>query len=304
MVYKYISRRYVMSYKVDNAIIMAAGLASRFAPISYEKPKALVEVKGEILIERQIRQLKEAGIEEIILIVGYKKEMFQYLAEKFGVRIVENPEYNVRNNNSSIYAVRKYLRNSYICSADNYFPENPFESEVEEAYYSAIYAHGETKEWCMDYDEEGWITNVTVGGRDKWYMLGHAFWSEEFSHRFVDILNQVYDKPETVDKFWENIYIDNMDQLKLKIRRYQQEEIYEFDSLDELREFDESYIENTRSDIISFCANELGCKESQLIEFQPMKDETGEVVGCSFMYDKKIFTYDYQMKCVGEGSII
>ena len=47
-----------MSYRVENAVIMAAGLSSRFAPISYEKPKALICVRGEILIERQIRQLQ------------------------------------------------------------------------------------------------------------------------------------------------------------------------------------------------------------------------------------------------------
>lgn len=46
-------------YKVDNAIIMAAGGSSRFAPLSYETPKALTEVKGEILIERQIMQQEE-----------------------------------------------------------------------------------------------------------------------------------------------------------------------------------------------------------------------------------------------------
>ena len=45
-----------MAYKVDNAIIMAAGTASRFAPLSFEKPKALIEVRGEVLIERQIKQ--------------------------------------------------------------------------------------------------------------------------------------------------------------------------------------------------------------------------------------------------------
>ena len=56
--------------KVDNAIIMAAGTASRFAPLSYEKPKALVEVRGEILIERQIRQLREAGVDEIVIVTG------------------------------------------------------------------------------------------------------------------------------------------------------------------------------------------------------------------------------------------
>ena len=51
-----------MGYKADNAVIMAAGLSSRFAPLSYEKPKALIPVRGEVLIERQIRQLREAGI--------------------------------------------------------------------------------------------------------------------------------------------------------------------------------------------------------------------------------------------------
>ena len=71
-----------MAYKVENAIIMAAGLSSRFAPLSYEKPKDLITVKGEVLIERQIRQLKEAGIHDIAIVTGYKKEKFEYLKEK------------------------------------------------------------------------------------------------------------------------------------------------------------------------------------------------------------------------------
>ena len=67
-----------MGYQVDNAVIMAAGVSSRFAPLSYETPKALINVNGEVLLERQIRQLKDAGIEEIILVVGYMKEQFYY----------------------------------------------------------------------------------------------------------------------------------------------------------------------------------------------------------------------------------
>ena len=58
---------------------MAAGTSSRFVPLSAERPKGLVEVKGEVLIERQIRQLKEAGIADITLVVGYKAEMFANL---------------------------------------------------------------------------------------------------------------------------------------------------------------------------------------------------------------------------------
>ena len=89
-------------YKVENAIIMAAGLSSRFAPISYEKPKGLLKVRGEVLIERQIEQLIAAGITDITVVVGYKKEYFFYLEDKFGVSIVVNPEYASRNKNSSL----------------------------------------------------------------------------------------------------------------------------------------------------------------------------------------------------------
>ena len=96
-----------MGYKVDNAIIMAAGTSSRFAPLSYERPKALIQVKGEVLIERQIRQLQEAGIRDIYVVTGYKGELFSYLEEKFGVHIVHNPDYLTRNNNGSIYECRK-----------------------------------------------------------------------------------------------------------------------------------------------------------------------------------------------------
>ena len=62
-----------------NAIILAAGKSSRFAPFTYEKPKGLFCVKGQILIERQIEQLIEAGIDEIYIVVGYMKEKFFYL---------------------------------------------------------------------------------------------------------------------------------------------------------------------------------------------------------------------------------
>ena len=68
--------------KVDNAIIMSAGTASRFAPLSYELPKALIEIRGEVLIERQIRQLLDAGIKEIVVVLGYKAEKFEYLKNK------------------------------------------------------------------------------------------------------------------------------------------------------------------------------------------------------------------------------
>ena len=282
-----------MGYSVDNAIIMAAGLSSRFAPLSYEKHKALVNVKGEVLIERQIRQLQESGIREIVIVVGYRKEQFAYLRDKYSVILVENTDYETRNNNGSIYAVKDYLKNSYICSADNYFRHSPFEKEVEESYYAALYAEGETKEWCMQEDENGYICNVQIGGANAWYMLGHAFWSESFSKKFVEILLSEYDKPQTKDLLWESIFLQHLPELPMKIRKYANDDIYEFDSLDELREFDERYIHHSGSAILETIAAKLQCRESELSRLIPLKDESGKVIGVKFQAPKGNCRYFY-----------
>ncbi len=285
-----------MSYKVDNAVIMAAGTASRFAPLSYEKPKALIEVKGEILIERQIRQLKEAGIDEIIIVVGYLKEKFMYLREKYGVIIVENKDYLTRNNNSTIYAVKDYLKNTYICSSDNYFSENPFEKEVDDSYYAAVYSEGTTAEWCMTEGADGYIDSVTVGGSDAWFMLGHTFWSEEFSTEFKNILLGIYDEPETSDLLWEAIYMKNLDRLKMKMRKYSEDVIFEFDSLDELRVFDRTYIDNTRSEILKNIAESLDCAERDIVNVTVFKTTDNSAAGIHFNVNDDKFEYTYESK--------
>ena len=284
--------------KVDNAIIMAAGTASRFAPLSYEKPKALIEVRGEVLIERQIRQLRQAGIEEVVVVTGYKAEQFEYLKDKYGVVLINNPYYLTRNNNSSIYAAREYIKNSYICSSDNYFITNPFESDVDESYYAAVYIEGETGEWCISEDD-GWIKNVKVGGQDSWVMLGHVFWSELFSRSFLHILEDEYEWPETADKLWETIYIEHINELPMRIRKYPSDFIFEFDTLDELREFDTSYITNTRSEILKKVAGELGVEEKEIRSVKAFKDKDNAAAGFTFETGKK-YKYYYKTETMGE----
>ncbi|MSS78501.1 NTP transferase domain-containing protein [Anaerococcus sp. AGMB00486] len=268
--------------RVDNAIILAAGMSSRFAPLSFEKPKALIEVKGEILIERQIRQLKEAGVKEIIIVTGYKADRFSYLEKKFSVKLVYNEDYLIRNNNSSIYAVRDYLGNSYICSSDNYFLENPFEIEVDDSFYSSVYVEGYTDEWCIDTFDDGLIKNVKIGGKDSWIMLGYVFWSNDFSKKFISILKDEYDKEETFDKLWESIYIEHIDDLNMYIHKHPKNIIFEFDSLDELREFDNTYISDTRSNIIKNIAFKLKTKEKDIINIRPLKDKNKIQIGFTF----------------------
>lgn len=258
-------------YKVDNAVIMAAGLSSRFAPISYEKPKGLLKVRGEVLIERQIEQLKDAGITDIVVVVGYKKELFFYLEEKHGVHIVINREYASRNNNSTLMRVKELLGNTYVCSSDDYFVKNPFEPYVWQAYYAAQYAEGSTKEWCMDVGRKNRIENVTIGGEDAWFMIGHAYFDRAFSSKFVQILVDEYDDPRTKDKLWEQLYLDHIDELDMVIRRYPEGAIFEFDSLDDLREFDPLFLDNLDSEIFDNIVAVLGCDKSEIHDVYPLK---------------------------------
>ena len=281
-----------------NAIIMAAGTASRFVPLSAERPKALLDVKGEILIERQIRQLQEAGISDITIVVGYKAEMFEYLKEKFGVSIVLNEDYYRYNNTSSVIRVLDKLGNTYICSSDNYFPENVFMEDPSQSYYSALYAEGETNEYCLTIDAKDNITEVAVGGHDAWYMIGHVYFSEDFSKAFKQLLAAEYEKEETKQGYWEDVYIRYINELPMmQVHRYKEHDIEEFDSIDELRLFDESYINDTHSSVVKAIAKEMNCSEADLSKFIRIKHE-GDYLLFSFQKGAETYRYNGQEKSI------
>lgn len=256
-----------------NAIIMAAGMSSRFAPLSYECPKGLLKVKGEVLIERQIRQLREAGISDITVVVGYKAELFMYLREMFDVSIVMNEDFNRFNNTSSIIRVIERLEDTYICSSDNYFPQNVFLGTPDKSYYSALYADGETEEYCITADENNNIVKVSVGGSNSWYMVGHVFFSKDFSEKFREIMIKEYDRGETRQGYWEDVYIRYIDKLpKMKIHKYSPHDVEEFDSLAELREFDEEYVNNTGCKVFKNICSVLNCEEKDIDDIVVLKN--------------------------------
>ena len=288
-------------YKVDNAIIMAAGLSSRFAPLSYEKPKGVLTVRGEVLIERQIRQLQEVGITDITVVVGYMKEAFFYLEDKFGVTIRVNTEYSVRNNNSTLMLVREKLGNTYVCSSDDYFTENVFEPYVFEAYYPGVFFAGETNEYLLDTARDGRITGVTIGGRDKYGMLGHVYFDRAFSETFVRILVDEYDRPETAGKLWEDIYRAHLDELRMVMRPYESGVIYEFDSIADLKEFDHDFIENVDSAILDNICRVLDCSRGDVEGIVPIKEG---LTNLSFRFAVRGESYVYRHPGVGTDEII
>lgn len=260
-------------YRVQNAVIMAAGMSSRFVPISLEKPKGLLTVKGEVLIERQIRQLQEAGVKDIILVLGYKKEAFFYLEDKFEhVRIIINPRYDTKNNTFTVYLAQQYIGNSYICSSDNYFTENPFEEYVFRSFYSAVRTEERLNEWYMIPDAKGNIARIVKNDAKGLIMMGHVYWDRAFSAAMTGLINADRGVGQYDTELWEQILADNLKKLPpMEIREYPKDTIHEFDSLDELRSFDRQYVSHTNSRIIRNITGVLRCGEKEIKAFRILK---------------------------------
>ena len=123
------------------------------------------------MIERQIRQLKEAGVTDITVVTGYMADKFDYLIAKYGVSLVYNSDYARYNNTSTLMCVLDKLSDTWICSSDNYFTENIFIDEPLCSQYSAEYAEGNTAEYCLSLDKYDNIVKVEVGGADAWYSV-------------------------------------------------------------------------------------------------------------------------------------
>lgn len=204
---------YLERFRVDGALILAAGFGSRFVPLTFETPKGLLEVFGERMIERQIRQLHEAGIRKITIAVGYLKEKFEYLIDKYGVELLYNPEYASKNNLSTIYHARKVLEgnNMYILSSDNWMRDNMFHSYECGSWYSAVYKEGETSEWCFSYNKKGRVLGVREGGRDSWVMFGPVYLSADFLADFLPVVERYYHSPGTEQFYWEHVYKEMLD---------------------------------------------------------------------------------------------
>ena len=249
-----------------NAIILAAGKSSNFAPFTYEKPKGIFCVKGEILIERQIRQLHEAGVEEIYIVVGYMKEKVFYLEEKYGVRLIVNNAFAEKGNLYSLYVAREYLADTYICCADHYFVENPFMDENPQglSYRACTYCKGKFREFGVNYSDAMVITDVSIGGVDQMAMVGHAYFNATFSAKFKKCMEQEIDTFRVADMFWEEFYAKHLKQMTLYVKEFDNQSILEFEGIEDLRQFDSEFLLNVDSDIISNICTTLRCDPNDI----------------------------------------
>lgn len=276
-----------------NAIILAAGKSNRFAPFTYEKPKGLLSVKGDILIERQIKHLREAGVNDIYVVVGYMKEKFYYLEQKFGVKIIINNDFD-KGNLYSLSKAAKYLNNTYICYADNYFERNIFLDEKEyngESYQTIVHVDGKYREFSVSTSDINVITAIDMGGENGNVMRGYTYFNESFSKKFNELLDKEIDDFGVSNMFWEEFYSKHIKEITLFAKQIEPNIIYEFDSIDDLRNFDNDFFNNVDSNIINNICVTLKCGPNDINNISVI---SAGFTNVSFIFEVKGVKYVYR----------
>ncbi len=87
------------------AIILAAGRGSRMKTLTDDRPKCLVKLRGRTLLDWQLQALREAGITEIAIVTGYRRELFA----NRGLVEFHNPRWADTNMVSSLACANKWL---------------------------------------------------------------------------------------------------------------------------------------------------------------------------------------------------
>ncbi len=288
---------YLSDYRVDNAVIIAAGFGSRFVPLTYETPKGLLEVFGERMIERQIKQLHEVGIKDITIVVGYLKEKFDYLVDKYNVKLLYNPEYARKNTIATLWHARHLLKNTYILSSDNWIRETIFHAYEPCAWYSGVYMRGNTSEWCLTTDKKGRITDVTIGGADSYVMYGPVYFDRAFSERFIPLLENCYQSPGTENDYWEHVLVKNLKTLPIYINPQPDSIVYEFENLEELRLFDTRYQNHSDNEALEQISRIFSVPESEIVQIKCLK---AGMTNKSFLFS--IGENSYIFRIPGPGS--
>ena len=217
----------------QNAIILAAGFGMRMVPINTEVSKGMLEVKGEPLIERTIKQLHEAGIDKIYIVVGFMKEQYEYLIDKYNIEIVVNSEYSMKNNLYSVNKVIDKLFDSYIIPCDIWCKNNPYDGV-------------ELYSWYMVNDTKNIESTVSINRKKELIpvkddeqgnaMIGISYLTGEDAALVKEEIIRLCENERNSDKFWEEALFT--DRIKIAAKIVKSGDAVEINTYEQLKELD------------------------------------------------------------------
>lgn len=280
----------IESSKPKNAIILAAGFGMRMIPINKEIPKGLLNIHGDILIERLIEQLHQVGIYDIEIIVGFMKEKFEYLIDKYDVKLIYNKDYKTKNNLHSLKLVNDKISNTYIIPSDIWSENNPFSNSELYSWYMV----NDTLEYesKIKANRKFELVKVNEYGNKE---IGIAYVLEREARKLIKNIEDLSEKREFDNTYWESALFES-DKMICLSRILSKEYVFEINTFEQLREIDDNSL-HLNSTEISIIANVLDTKQNEIKNITILKKG---MTNRSFQFefeDKK-----YIMRIPGEGT--
>lgn len=274
------------------AVILAAGAGMRMIPLNMEVSKGLLEVNGEVLIERLIRQLQEVGIRKIYVVVGFMKEKYEYLMDAYGVELIVNPEYALKNNLHSLYLAREHLTNAYVIPCDIWCSHNPFSREELYSWYMV------TDRFDLDssvrVSHKGELMAVPKGTAGN-SMIGICYLTQPDSDTVCTQLEAMDAEPRYDDVFWEETLRDK-GRMIVPARLMDAGEIVSIKTFEQLRELD-SQSDHLKSEAIRTICDALHADMEEITQVTVLKKG---MTNRSFLFSCK--GKRYIMRIPGEGT--
>lgn len=278
--------------KPKNAVILAAGYGMRMVPINVEVPKGLLEIKGEPLIERLICQLHEVGVSEIDIVVGFMKEQYEYLIDKYHVNLIFNKDYMTKNNLHSLCKVANKLGNTYIIPCDIWCKDNPFSGQEWYSWYMVTNQKDDRSSVRVNRKKELVSVKKEESGNT---MIGISYILSEEAEILKKRLKDLAGKKEYDQAFWEWALSDRGRMLVLP-KEVDGQKVHEINTYEQLRELD-SDSNHLKSDVIRLISQVFSCEATEITDIRSLKKG---MTNRSFIFKCK--GKQYIMRIPGEGT--
>lgn len=181
------------------AVIMAAGMGTRFGQMTENIPKGFIPYKGEPMVVRSIRTLIDCGIDRIIIGTGYHREQYEALAHEYPqIECVFSPRYAQTNSMYTLYNCRQAIGNEdfILLESDLVFEKKAITALMESPYKSAMLITPVTKfqdQYYVEMNERCELVNCST---DKNLIdpSGELVGIHKISSSFYGTLVQEYQK--------------------------------------------------------------------------------------------------------------
>lgn len=127
------------------AVILAAGCGSRLRA-HHDLPKGFLCVTDRPIILESIQKLQQHGIHDILLITGYRSDVYETFAEAHpGVSTQFNPYFDTKSSLYSLYCAREWVKTDFLLlESDLFYEPRAMECLLADKNPSAILVSGQT----------------------------------------------------------------------------------------------------------------------------------------------------------------